>query len=383
VVKKKMDASGEQKWRLVVDFRKLNEITVADTYPLPVIEEILDQLGNAKYFSVLDLASGFYQMELAKEDREKTAFTTAEGKYQFKRHPMGLKNSPAMFQRMMDSVLSGLNTVQCLIYMDDLIVFGSTLEQHNKRLMEVLERLKENGLKVQLDKCEFLRKEINYLGHVISENGVAPDPSKIEKVKNYPRPTDIKGIQAFLGFAGYYRRFIKCFAEIAKPLSKLTRKEEKFVWGTEQQLAFEELRDKLISAPILQHPNFEKEFVITTDASNLAIGGVLSQGKVGEDLPIAYASRVLNSAEKNYPVVEKELLAIVWTIKHFRPYLYGKRFVVYTDHRPLTYLFNLKDPSSRLMRWRLHLEEYNFEIKYKEGKINRNADALCRIFKDS
>jgi transposase InsO family protein len=382
LVPKKQDKEGNHSWRMVVDFRKLNEVTEGDEYPLPLIDSIFSQLGRAKYFTVLDLASGFYQMELRKEAREKTAFTVPGGKFKFKRCPMGLKGSPAAFQRMMDCVLTGLNHETCFIYMDDVIVFAENVKEHNKRLDKVLKRLKDNNLKVQVQKCAFLRKEIRYLGHIIDQEGIRPDPRTVEKVRNFIKPRDKKGVQRFLGLAGYYRQFVKEFAKVAQPLSKLTRKNEKFNWEEAQQLAFEELKLRVTKAPILRFPDFTKQFIVTTDASDFALGGVISQYDEKEklDLPVAFCSRILNKAEKNYSTTEKELLAIVFTLKHFREYLYGRKFQVMTDHKALEYISNLKEPSSRLMRWRLALEEYNFEIKYIPGKTNSVADALSRMY---
>lgn len=224
VVPKKTDASGKQKLRVVVDFRKLNDLTIGDSFPLPNITDILDQLGNAKYFTTLDLASGYHQIPMANNDKNKTAFSTPYGHYEFNRMPFGLKNAPATFQRLMNAVLTGLQGIKCLIYLDDIVIFGASFQEHNKRLIEVLRRLRENNLKLQPDKCEFLRKEVTYLGHIITENGISPDPSKLEAVKNFPTPKKVKDIQAFIGLAGYYRKFIENFSKIAKPLTKLTKK---------------------------------------------------------------------------------------------------------------------------------------------------------------
>lgn len=378
VVPKKLDASGVQKWRLVIDYRKLNEKTIGDAYPLPDISEILDQLGNSKYFSCVDMIQGYHQIEMNPEDKDKTAFSTKQGHWQYKRLPFGLKTAPSTFQRMMNNVLSGLTGSRCFVFLDDVVLYASSLEEHDLKLREVFERMRKNTLKLQPDKCEFLRREVNYLGHVISENGVKPDPRKIEAVEKFPVPTTTKQLKGFLGLAGYYRRFVPMFSKIAAPLHKLLKKDIKYEWGSAQENAFQSLKQKLMREPILQYPDFSKEFVVTTDASNDGVGAVLSQGQIGKDLPIAYASRSLNKAEKNYSTTEKELLAIVWGIKHFRPYLYGRKFKVVSDHRPLTWIMNIKDPGSRLIRWRLLLEEYDYEIVFKKGSLNTNADALSR-----
>jgi hypothetical protein len=292
--------------------------------------------------------------------------------------PFGLKNAPAAFQRLMYAVLAGLLGLRCFVYIDDIVIYGATLTEHIRRIIAVLIRLRKYNLKLKPSKCAFLRKEVVYLGHVISEKGISPDPSKLIAVKEFPTPKKLKDIQSFIGLAGYYRKFIENFSKLAKPLTKLTRKGEKFTWSIEQQNAFELLKEKLTTAPVLNYPDFSKEFIVTTDASDFAIGAILSQGVVGQDRPIAYASRVLCKAEQNYNTTEKELLAIVWAVKHFRPYLYGVRFKIITDHKPLIWLFNVTDPGSRLIRWRLKLEEYDYEIIHKAGKSNLNADALSR-----
>ena len=378
VVPKKIDASGLKKWRVVVDFRKLNDVTVGDAYPLPNITDILDQLGNSKYFTTLDLASGFHQVPIDPNDSQKTAFSTMFGHYEYLRMPFGLKGAPATFQRLMNSVLTGLQGIKCFVYIDDVVIYGNSLEDHNSKLIDVFKRLRQNNLKLHPDKCEFMRKEVQYLGHVIGEDGIKPDPKKISAVSNYPVPTCQKDIKSFLGLAGYYRKFIKNFSDIIFPISKLLKKEQEFIWTDQQQNSFEILKSKLTSAPILQYPDFSKRFILTTDASGSAIGAILSQGVIGEDLPIAYASRALNKAEMNYATIEKELLAIVWGIQHFRPYLYGREFTIYTDHKPLKWLESNRDLGSRLTRWRIKLSDYNYTIEYKKGKSNTNADALSR-----
>lgn len=379
IVPKKQDASGKSKWRLVIDYRKLNEKTIQDAYPLPNIDEIFDQLGNARYFSAFDLASGFHQIGMNSKDIQKTAFSTPDGHYEYTRMPFGLKNAPPTFQRMMNKGLKGLIGNNCFVYIDDIIVYGKTIEEHNKNLRILFERLRQVGLKLQPDKCEYLRPELEYLGHVISERGIQPNPNRIEKVKIYPVPKNPKEIKQFLGLVGYYRKFIKDFSKIAKPLTCLLQKSSTFQWTSEQQHSFETLKSKLLSQPVLIYPDWNKSFILTTDASNEAIGAILSQGTIGKDKPLAFASRTLNKAETRYSTTEKELLAIVWATKHFRQYLYGKKFTIVTDHKPLVWLMNVKDPNSRLMRWRLKLEEFDYEIIYKSGKTNTNADALSRI----
>lgn len=379
IVPKKLDASGKQKWRLVIDYRKINEKTIDDKYPIPNISDILDKLGKANYFSTLDLASGFHQIEIHPEDVPKTAFTVEHGHYEFVRMPFGLKNAPSTFQRVMDNVLQGLQGKICLVYMDDIIIFSTSLQEHIVNLKSVFERLRQANLKVQLDKSEFLHKEVSFLGHIITSEGVKPNPEKIHAVKNFPIPRTQKEIKAFLGLLGYYRKFINNFANLTKPLTNCLKKGNKVEMSPTYTKCFELCKSLLCNDPILQYPDFEKPFNLTTDASNYALGAILSQGAIGSDRPVCYASRTLSETEQRYSTIEKELLAIVWATKYFRPYLFGHKFKIVTDHKPLTWLFSLKEPNSKLVRWRLRLEEYDYEILYKKGKQNTNADALSRV----
>lgn len=319
IVPKKSDSSGKPKWRMVIDYRKLNEVTVSDAYPLPNITEILDQLGGAKYFSTLDLASGFHQIPMDPKSKPKTAFSTPHGHFEFNRMPFGLRNAPATFQRVMDMILTGLQGIELFVYMDDIVIYADSLEEHNRKLKVLLARLQNSGLTLQPQKCRFLQKE---------------------KTR--------KNVKQFLGLVGYYRRFIPNMAKIAKPLTNLLKKGILFRWTSEVQSSFEQLRDIICSEHLLQYPDFSRPFLVTTDASNYAVGAVFSQGQIGNDLSISYASRALNAAEINYSTIEKELLAVLFGIEHFRPYLYGQQFTLITDHRPLVWLHNAKDPTSRL-----------------------------------
>lgn len=251
VVPKKPDASGKKKWR--IDYRKVNELSIGDSFPLLNITDILDQLGHSKYFTTIDLTSGFHQIQMAPQDAEKTAFSTPMGHYQFNRMPFGLRNAPATFQRLMNTVLTGIQNIKCFVYLDDIVVFSDNLENHNKRLIEVFQRLSEYNLKIQPDKCEFLRKEVMYLGHLITDEGVKPDANKVKAVREFPVPKSPKDIKSFLGLAGYYRRFIPNFSNITKPLTKLLKKDICFAWTSLQQDAFEKLKDVLCSEPLLQY----------------------------------------------------------------------------------------------------------------------------------
>lgn len=371
--------TGNAKWRLVIDYRRLNKNLIPDKFPLPRIDDVLDSLGNAIYFSTLDLSSGFHQIPLDKNSREFTAFSTTSGHYHFKRLPFGLNIGSNSFQRMINLALSGLTPDICFIYLDDIIVIGNSPQNHLQNLTKVFQRLRETNLKLNPPKCNFLKKEIQFLGHTITKDGILPDTSKYETILRYPTPKDAEETRRFTAFASYYRRFIRNFASIARPLTQFTKKNVKFVWTDKQQKAFESIKNRLINPPILTYPNFNKDFYLTTDASKIGCGAVLQQLHHDKLLPIAYASKTFNSAESKKAPIELELIAIWWAIKHFRPYLYGRKFMVLTDHKPLVYLYNLKDPSSKLTRMRLDLEEYDFDIGYLKGKTNVVADALSRI----
>jgi transposase InsO family protein len=380
VVPKKTDASGKTKWRIVIDFRKVNEKTIDDKYPIPNITDVLDKLGNCHYFTTLDLASGFYQVEMNPDDIAKTAFNVEHGHFEFLRMPMGLKNSPSTFQRVMDNVLRDLQNTICLVYLDDIIIFSTSLQEHMVNMEKVFLRLRESNFKIQMDKSEFLKLETAYLGHIISKDGIKPNSDKIAAIQKFPIPKTPTEIKRFLGLLGYYRKFIPDFARITKPMTQCLKKGSKIcITNPEYINCFEKCKTLLSNDPILQYPDFSKEFILTTDASNLAMGAVLSQGPIGSDKPIAYASRTFNTSETNYSTIEKELFAIVWATKYFRPYLFGRKFKIITDHKPLQWVMSLKEPSSRLTRWRLRLSEYNFTVIYKPGKSNVNADALSRI----
>ena len=366
--------------RFCVDYRKVNSITRRDAYPLPRVDDTLTTLDGTKWFSTLDMISGYWQVEVAPEDREKTAFCTHEGLYEFKVMPFGLTNAPATFQRLMDSVLAGLQWKSCLVYLDDIIICGKTFEEHLSNLRAVFECLKQAGLKLQPTKCAFARKKVEFLGHIVSEDGIATDPAKVEKVANWPEPTSMKEVQQFLGLASYYRQFIKDFSMYAKPLCKLTEKGAEFRWTADCQNAFLDLRRKLVSAPILAFPNFSKPFLLDTDASDNGIGAVLSQVQEdGRECVIAYASRMLTKAERRYCVTRKELLAVVTFVHHFRHYLLGQQFTLRTDHGSLTWLKNFKHPEGQLARWLERLEEYNFTVVHRPGRKHCNADALSRL----
>ena len=366
-------------WRFCIDYRKLNSITHHDAYPLPRIDSTLDSLKGATYFTTLDLASGYWQVAMAEDDKEKTAFSTPQGHFEFNVIPFGLTNAPATFQRLMECVLAGLSGEECLIYLDDVIVFSVSFKEHLERLARVFSALQKAQLKLKLSKCHFAQREVKYLGHIVSEKGIAPDPGKIEAVSSYPAPQNPKELKQFLGLSNYYRRFIPHYANIAEPLNKLLRKNQhKFKWDAGCQAAFDHLKCKLTKAPILSYPDFTLPFILQTDASDTAIGAILSQSHDGCETVICYWSRQLTKPERNYSTIEREALAAVSAIKEFYPYLYGFSFKLVTDHNPLTSLKGLKDVGGRLARWLMYLQQFNFQVEYRSGKTHNNADALSR-----
>ena len=297
--------------------------------------------------------------------------------------PFGLSNAPGTFQRLMDSVLGNSLWKHVMVFLDDLNIFSKTFDEHLQHLEDVFQRIEKAGLRINPDKCHFCTQALQFLGHIITNKGILPDDSKVEAVKNYPVPQNLTQLRAFLGLASYYRRFIKDFSKILTSLYELLKKNIPYDWTDERQQVFQFLKNKLITAPILAYPDFSKPFLLFTDASLTALGAVIEQeGSDGLKHPIAYASRSTSAAERNYSSTELECAAVVWAVNYFKPYLYGKHFTIYTDHSALQWLLKLKaiknGLTGRMARWQLILQPYDYEIKYRPGTVNANADALSR-----
>lgn len=370
-------------YRPVINFQELNKIIIPDRFPIPVIEDIIYNLSFAQVYSVLDLKSGYYQINIAQESMHKTAFSVNYAKYCFAKMPMGLVDSQATFQRLLNKILFPYIGQFLYVYVDDLIVFSQSFSDHVTHLSLVFEKLRFANLKLEPSKCKFAVSEVEYLGHVVSRHGLRPNEEKIKTIRDLPEPRNVKELKSFLGLASYYRKFIKNFATLAYPLNQLLHKDVKYNWSEPTKNSFNELKQKLISSPILTYPNFDKTFIITTDASNMGIGSVLSQiGEDGLDHPIGYASRSLNKSERNYSTFDREFLAILWAVtKQWRNFVYSRNFIVITDHLPLVSILKsrLDNGTPRIVRWKTQLLEFNFKILYKKGSLNVVADFLSRI----
>ncbi|GJX28927.1 putative nucleotidyltransferase, ribonuclease H [Tanacetum coccineum] len=367
---KKKDGS----FRMCIDYRELNKLTVKNRYPLPRIDDLFDQLQGSSIYSKIDLRSGYHQLRVREEDIPKTAFRTRYGHYEFQVMPFGLTNAPAVFMDLMNRVCKPHLDKFVIVFIDDILIYSRNEKEHEEHLKTILELLKKEELYAKFSKCEFWINTVKFLGHVIDSSGIHVDPAKIEAVKNWASPTTPSEIRQFLGLAGYYRRFIEGFSKIAKPMTELTQKNQKFDWGEEQEEAFQLLKQKLCAAPILALPEGSEDFVVYCDASIKGLGAVLMQRmKV-----IAYASRQLKIHEKNYTTHDLELGAVVFALKIWRHYLYGTKCVVFTDHKSLQHILNQKELNMRQRRWIELLSDYDCEISYHPGKANVVADALSR-----
>ncbi len=379
LILEKKSQPGE--YRIAIDYKHINKVVKPMFYPLPTLDTVIDSISQnrPKIFSTLDMISGYYQIKLTDESKEKSAFSTHMGAFQFTRMPNGLKNAPASYQLAMSEVFRGLNFKIMQIYMDDLIVVGQDANTHLRNLSLVLDRLIDNGLTLKPSKCHFGAKEVPYLGHILSEKGISTDPKKIEVISSYPAPRCQKDIQIFLGMTNYYRKFIKNYAMLCKPLYHLLKSDVDFVWDDQCTTAFEKLKIHMQTAPILNYPNFGKPFIVTCDSSGHSIGYMLTQlDENNKERAICFGGRSLRPCETRWSISEKECLALIEAVKLWHCYLANQFFTIYTDHIALKYLQKLKQGNSRLYRWSLALQGYNFEIKYKPGKANVCADALSR-----
>ena len=373
---KKKDGST----RMCIDYRALNKITIKNKYPLPRVDELLDRLHGAKWFSKIDLKSGYHQVRIAERDVPKTAFRTRYGHYEFLVLPFGLTNAPATFMQMMNAIFHANLDDFVIVFLDDILIFSKTEEDHARHIEEVLKVLRKHQLYAKESKCEFFKQKMAFLGYLVTKDGITMDPDKVKAIVDWPNPLKtVKDVRSFLGLAGYYRRFVKGFSKIAAPLTELLKKDVNFKWTENENSAFEQLKNSITSAPILISPDPNKPYVVTTDASGFATGGILQQDHGNGLQPIAFMSHKMNAAERNYPVHEQELLAVIHALREWKHYVQGVPFEVVTDHRSLQHFMNQPSLSARQARWSEFIQEFpGMKITYKQGKLNVAADALSR-----
>lgn len=366
-------------WRMCIDYRKLNASTKKDHFPLPFIDQMLERVAGHAFYCFLDGYSGYNQIEVALEDQEKTTFTCPYGTFAYRRMPFGLCNAPGTFSRCMMGIFSDMVEDIVEVFMDDFSVYGDSFEGCLKNLERVLTRCEEKNLVLNWEKCHFMVTQGIVLGHIVSSKGIEVDKAKVDLIKDLPTPTCVKDVRSFLGHAGFYRRFIKDFSAISRPLSNLLGKDVPFLWTEECEAAFVKLKERLTSSPIVQPPDWTLPFELMCDASDYAVGAVLGQRRGKEPFVIHYASKTLNDAQLNYSTTEKEFLAVVFALDKFRSYLVGSPITVFTDHAALKYLMTKQDAKARLIRWILLTQEFNVTIKDKKGVENVVADHLSRL----
>ncbi|CAM4642153.1 unnamed protein product [Lepidochelys kempii] len=363
-----------------VDYRKLNAVTRPDNYPMPRTDELLEKLGRAQFISTLDLTKGYWQVPLDESAKERSAFITHLGLYEFNVLPFGLRNAPTTFQRLVDGLLAGLGEY-AVAYLDDVAIFSDSWADHLEHLQKGLERIREAGLTVKAKKCQIGLNRVTYLGHQGGQGTISPLQAKVDAIQKWPVPKSKKQVQSFLGLAGYYRRFVPHYSQIAAPLTDLTKKKQPNAvqWTGKCQKAFNKLKATLMSDPVLRAPDFDKPFLVTTDASERGVGAVLMQkGPDQEFHPVVFLSKKLSERESNWSVTEKECYAIVYALEKLRPYVWGRRFHLQTDHAALKWLHTVKETNKKLLRWSLALQDFDFDIQHISGASNKVADALSR-----
>ncbi|CAM4559362.1 unnamed protein product [Lepidochelys olivacea] len=366
--------------RFCVDYRKLNAVTRPDNYPMPRTDELLEKLGRAQFISTLDLTKGYWQVPLDESAKERSAFITHLGLYEFNVLPFRLRNAPATFQRLVDGLLAGLGEY-AVAYLDDVAIFSDSWADHLEHLQKVLERIREAGLTVKAKKCQIGLNRVTYLGHQVGQGTISPLQAKVDAIQKWPVPKSKKQVQSFLGLAGYYRRFVPHYSQIAAPLTDLTKKKQPNAvqWTGKCQKAFNKLKATLMSDPVLRAPDFDKPFLVTTDASERGVGAVLMQkGPDQEFHPVVFLSKKLSERESNWSVTEKECYAIVYALEKLRPYVWGRRFHLQTDQAALKWLHTIKETNKKLLRWSLALQDFDFDIQHISGASNKVADALSR-----
>lgn len=368
------------RYRFVVDYRQLNKVTTKDAYPLPFVNATLDKLRDARYLTTLDIKSAYWQIPLSKESKPMTAFVVPNrGLLQFRRMPMGLHNAPATWQRFIDQVIGIDLENYVFVYLDDIIICTDTYEKHLEMLREVLSRITKAGLTLNRDKCHFCKPELKYLGYIIGSGGLMVDPDKVEALLQIPQPKSVTEVRRLIGVASWYRRFVPNFSTLTAPLCALLRKNQPFVWSRECETSFKALKEHLVSAPLLSCPDFERLFILQTDASDYGLGAVLSQMDDGDnERVICYLSRSLSKSERKYSTTEKECLAVLFAIERLRPYLEAVKFRVITDHFALKWINNIKDPVGRIARWAVRLQQFDFEVVHRKGSDHAVPDALSR-----
>jgi len=371
----------QNRWRVCIDYRRLNQATRKDHFPLPFMDQMLDRLAGKSHYCFLDGFSRYFQIYIAIEDQHKTTFTCPFGTYAYRKMPFGLCSALGTFQRCMMSIFIDLLEHCIEVFMDDFSVYGSSFDHCLSNLARVLERCEETNLVLNFEEYHFMVEQGIVLGHIVSKNGIFIDPAKIDIISQLPYPSFVKEVQSFLGHAGFYRRFIKEFSKIANPLSNLLQKDVPFDFGERCKDAFDTLKKALTTTPIIQPPDWKLPFELMCDASNFAIGAVLAQRDGKLPHVIYYASKTLDTAQTNYTTTKKELLAVVFTLDKFRPYILGSKVIVYTDHAILKFLLKKADSKPRLIRWMLLFQEFDIEILDRSGTHNLVADHHSRIEK--